>query len=72
MCKYCDTNRKWDYNKSSNSYVIVEGEFTNIYMGYAYVGDADNKQIQIFTYDDNGRIGFYPNYCPFCGRKLED
>ena len=71
MCKYCDIQDSKYYQSKDCANVVAEGEYSNLYMGYPSSQYKQNH-IQIYSYDEEGMFGFYPKYCPFCGRKLSE
>ena len=55
MCKYCD--------KNNHSQKRIEGEYGSICL------ENNFGRVSIQTYND-GRIIYYPKYCPECGNRL--
>lgn len=65
MCEYCDIEKyeKVDYGELVKD--LDYGDYTTLRMEYL------SNRFSIFAHGDDC-AGIEINYCPFCGRKLEE
>lgn len=79
FCNYC---RKHFYDRRFDVECMSHREFSaanEVYTGIETYIDIDNKELVVFACLDNKNIKpvceevkIAINYCPICGRKLED
>ena len=72
MCDYCEYNSNFD---------LDDENFSSTVSSYAFIDKASwwHPTIKFYASIDLGSYGqidiknsFFINYCPICGRKLED
>ena len=69
MCKYCEF-QKWDWHQRNGIDISDEDSTENIFIGRAFIKDADEKRVRIFLFGEDGIISFTPKYCPMCGERI--
>jgi len=73
MCKYCEKELTYfDVNNDSNpDSVAIEAVLDTSYWHHPYIQMETTVYAGVFG-SINIESNFEVNYCPFCGRKLED
>ena len=71
-CKYCNKKPKYSSNSYGYLFLDTDEEIARGEWAYAalYIGVDENGNLRMFASGENDSDGYYPKFCPECGRKL--